>query len=180
MAYGTIVTHLHDREDIAPVKVEGINRHSWQYLVVWGIGGVVMGSLLPWIDVAWNRYTQPLQPEHGQARFQRSPTFGSDKEHEGRSSGRFDNGLGADWNPVVRSIGAFVGIAFAIVSLSPHFRLHSLTPAPEETPVAINVAGVSDTGLSQPCTLVFDRPFQDRICLVGECGHPRHDHSSWN
>ena len=121
MAYGTIVTHLHDRQGIAPVKVEGINRHSWQYLVVWGIGGVVMGSLLPWIDVAWNSYTQQLQPEHEQAGFQRPPSSGLDKENEGRSSGRFDNGLGADWNPVVRSIGAFVGIAFAIVRLSPHF-----------------------------------------------------------
>ena len=29
---------------------------------------------------------------------------------------RRGSGLGADWNPVVRSIGAFVGIAFAIVS----------------------------------------------------------------
>lgn len=39
---------------------------------------------------------------------------GGDRQDE-RSNLRIESVLGADWNPAVRSIGAFVGIAFAIV-----------------------------------------------------------------
>lgn len=39
----------------------------------------------------------------------------SSEDDQGPSKG-IESVLGADWNPAVRSIGAFVGIAFAIVS----------------------------------------------------------------
>jgi hypothetical protein len=57
------------------------------YLIFWGLAGIAMGNLLPWIDSC------------------------SDKE-------KTMSALHAvEWSDVVRSIGAFVGIAFAIVSL---------------------------------------------------------------
>ena len=115
MAYGTIITHLHDEQDLAPVKLEGLNRQSWSYLVLWGLSGMAMGSLLPWVDFVWDNHveTKPVVPTQDRGR--RTSSSESDTHEDERSSGRFNNGLGADWNPVVRSVGAFVGIAFAIV-----------------------------------------------------------------
>jgi hypothetical protein len=108
MLYGLLVRHLHDEQQLAPFGVEGIikPRNDWTYLVFWGVAGVAWGSLLPWFDTLW--------ADGGDQSF-------SDGEMEGttdvpgekavKSSGLF----GADWTPLVRSVGAFVGIAFAIV-----------------------------------------------------------------
>lgn len=76
VAYGVIVTHLHNT--VASAAVD-------RYYVQWGLAGVALGSLLPWLD-------GEVVPE------------------EDRPNGRMA------WDPVVRSIGAFVGIAYAIVS----------------------------------------------------------------
>ena len=117
VAYGVIITHLHDDQRLAPVKV-GIKRDSWAYLVYWGIAGVGLGSLLPWVDVLWE---ETLGTTEGIGRSRRMNESSMSSERSGqkgeRPSSRIGSGMGADWNPVVRSIGAFVGIAFAIVSL---------------------------------------------------------------
>lgn len=84
LAYGGLIAHLHDNRNVAPVRVEGLDRSSWRYFVFWGLSGVGMGSLLPWID------------------------GGKERPATGINSGQ--------WNEVVRSVGAFVGVAFAIVS----------------------------------------------------------------
>ena len=115
MAYGTIITHLHDDQDLAPVKVEGFNRHSWSYLIVWGLSGMAMGSLLPWVDVVWENHFETRPPVRMQDRRRGASFSEPDGNEDERSTGRFNNGLGESWNPVVRSVGAFVGIAFAIV-----------------------------------------------------------------
>ncbi|KAL8669478.1 MAG: hypothetical protein Q9168_005927 [Polycauliona sp. 1 TL-2023] len=127
-AYGTIVTHLHDNQNIAPVKVEGIDRHTWRYLVFWGIAGVLLGRLLPWIDIFWEgtlgqgddsveSWTAPAD----------TGSQGGNDDQSDRSNTRFDSVLGRDWTPVVRSIGAFVGIAFAIVR-----ALHGVFKCPHQ------------------------------------------------
>jgi hypothetical protein len=104
IAYGVIITHLHDNGQVAPVKVEGIDRYDWKYFGFWGVAGVGLGSLLPWVDLLWEHYS-----------FAASNSTDQEVDQMSQTPGR--SGLGADWNPVVRSIGAFVGIAFAIVSL---------------------------------------------------------------
>lgn len=83
VAYGVIVTHLHN----TVASSAAVDR----YYVQWGLAGVALGSLLPWLD--------------------------GEVPEEDRPNGRMA------WDPVVRSIGAFVGIAYAIVSLfsSPSF-----------------------------------------------------------
>ena len=117
VAYGLIITHLHDNQNLAPVRVEGIKRHSWHYLYYWGISGVALGSLLPWVDVIWGVPSNQLPSEQRQARATRYSGSVRGRDGKERLISRFESGLGADWNPVVRSIGAFVGIAFAIVRI---------------------------------------------------------------
>lgn len=95
VAYGVIVSHLHDTRNLAPVRMQGVDRSQWQYYAVWGIAGVILGSLLPYVDLLWERDAPP--------------------EEEEKTSPQAP--LGEQWNPVVRSIGAFVGIAFAIRKL---------------------------------------------------------------
>lgn len=118
VAYGSIVTHLHDNQHIAPVKVEGINRYTWRYLAFWGIAGVFLGRLLPMIDGFWERtlgeraHSEAIQAAPEDV----GPQEESSEDDQGASKG-IESVLGADWNPAVRSIGAFVGIAFAIVSI---------------------------------------------------------------
>lgn len=110
VAYGVIVTHLHDSSRLAPVRVEGIDQGSWQYVLFWGVAGILLGSLLPWFDNVWEE-AMGDDGEKGVSGARRglSPNAG---EEVGR------RGLAADWFTVVRSVGAFVGIAFAIVSVA--------------------------------------------------------------
>ncbi|KAF1982334.1 hypothetical protein K402DRAFT_340609 [Aulographum hederae CBS 113979] len=115
VAYGSIVSHLHDTRHIAPVRVEGIDRASWGYLAFWGVAGVLLGTLLPWVDRLLGGVDQGVEeqePEDGDLRSEKS----RERTREG-SGGMRDMALGAEWHPIVRSIGAFVGIAFAIRKL---------------------------------------------------------------
>lgn len=74
------------------------------FLAFWGVAGVVLGALLPWFDRVWEE------------------TFGEDMDEavagtvDMVSPGEEAN-LGTDWALVMRAIGAFVGIVFAIRKL---------------------------------------------------------------
>ncbi len=94
--YGLLITHLHDRQELAPVKVD-IQRSSWTYLTWWGVAGIVLGEALPLVDTLWARSGSE---EHDDA--------AQEEEGDGRRGG---------WIDAVRSIGAFVGVAFAIRKL---------------------------------------------------------------
>lgn len=110
MGYGVLVRHLHDDRQLAPFQVEGIikPRNDWRYLVFWGVAGVGLGSLMPWVDTL---FSYPLEEASGKRNQSQTP---AEKETENEE----DAGIfGADWTPVVRSVGAFVGIAYAIVCL---------------------------------------------------------------
>ena len=114
VAYGTIVSHLHDHQQMAPVQLEGIEQSSWVYLMVWGCVGVLLGGLLPWIDVLW----EEVSGNDKEVVALKSPDPRPADISEGQvptSAMRSGSGLGTEWNPVVRSVGAFIGIAFAIV-----------------------------------------------------------------
>lgn len=110
MGYGLLVTHLHDDRQVAPFEVEGLLKpsYNWPYLVFWGVAGIGLGSLLPYVDSLWEETVS--SPHYVDPTKERTM---SPEEEEGNSG----SGLAADWNSVVRSIGAFVGIAFAIVSI---------------------------------------------------------------
>jgi hypothetical protein len=100
VTYGTIMAHLHENHWITPVKMEVIDGDSPRYLGLWGIAGVALGSVLPWLDTWWDEQSNRGPQDHRQG--------------DSRSSSR--------WSSSVRSIGAFVGIAFAMVS-NPAFNL---------------------------------------------------------
>ncbi len=111
IAYGMLITHLHDSQKLAAVKVEAFDRHSSSYMFFWGLAGVALGSMQPWFDSIWSEL--PASPGRPVSQAQRR---GSSSSADGDDNGERP-GFSADWTPVVRSIGAFVGIAFAIVSL---------------------------------------------------------------
>jgi hypothetical protein len=115
MLYGLLVRHLHDDRQLAPFQVEGIlkPRNDWKYFVFWGVSGVALGSLLPWVDGLWEENF-----ENGSREGREGSQSPEAETEELDSSGLF----GADWTPVIRSVGAFVGIAFAIVSFSTLFH----------------------------------------------------------
>ncbi|KAE8440541.1 hypothetical protein EG329_007258, partial [Mollisiaceae sp. DMI_Dod_QoI] len=113
MGYGVLVRHLHDDRQLAPFQVEGIikPRNDWRYLVFWGVAGVCLGSLMPWVDTLFSPAPPAEEaPSYGE---KRTTSSAAEKEEIEEESGLF----GADWTPVVRSVGAFVGIAYAIRKL---------------------------------------------------------------
>jgi len=93
VVYGVIVTHLHEHSsmDSSTSWTEiNLDRYDLGFLAFWGIAGVGLGSLLPWLD---------------------------GKDGLGLDNERKEKRVAQDWSAVVRSIGAFVGIAFAIRKL---------------------------------------------------------------
>lgn len=101
-------------------------------MLFWGVAGVALGGLLPWFDVVWEELVGD-----GNGKDDKGGSGNGNVEVNGGRNGKLNghgdlqsNGttgtLAADWNQVVRSIGAFVGIAFAIVSFSFHLSAPSL------------------------------------------------------
>ena len=99
MVYGIVVSHLHNTRELAAVKVESMDRQSWIYLASWGLFGIALGSTLPYVDVMWGGDSDETEE-----------SVKTEKEKEPETS------VGEQLNDIVRSVGAFVGIAFAIVS----------------------------------------------------------------
>ncbi|KHO00766.1 INSIG domain-containing protein [Metarhizium album ARSEF 1941] len=100
LGYGALVTRLHNEQShLPPIPDDSILKpgNNWRYLAFWGVAGVGLGSLLPWFDRLWDNI------------------FGSEGDNVVDDSRA---GPGTDWALVVRAIGAFVGIIFAIRKLS--------------------------------------------------------------
>lgn len=94
VVYGIITIHLHENHWITPVKLEYTHFYgSWEYLGFWGLTGVAIGNVLPWLD----------------------SYLGGAAAQEKQSSNDSAE-LALSWSAVVRSVGAFVGIAFAMVN----------------------------------------------------------------
>jgi hypothetical protein len=143
--YGLIVSHLHDTRQLSAVHLEGMDRENWIYLTSWGFFGVALGSLLPYVDLAWSGHTTEGQVDE------------KELEKDGQSP------VSEQINDVVRSVAAFVGIAFAIVSNWAVSRLIKHTNSSQApAPVAIYLAAHVDTCPRQSCALVYTRPLKTR------------------
>ena len=181
VAYGVIISHLHDHQQVAPVQLEGIEQSSWAYLMAWGGVGVLLGGLLPWIDVLWEEVSGrdievlALKPEDSR------PADVSEDQGP-RPPSRSGSGLGADWNPVVRSVGAFIGIAFAIVSRG--IQLFDgdmkLIDDTAQAPLAVDITGIPYLSTRQPCTLVPGRPVKAWLPAIYACRPCGDSHCFWS
>lgn len=101
VVYGIITIHLHENHWITPVKLEYTHFYgSWEYLGFWGITGVAIGNALPLFDSYLDG------------------AIGRTQENQA-SNDQISTDLALSWPSVVRSVGAFVGIAFAMVSFIP-------------------------------------------------------------
>lgn len=103
MGYGALLSRLSNEQKWASFPVDGILSPGYdgRYLAAWGLCGVVLGSLLPWFDGKWEQ------------------AFERTDDDDFEEAVKDEEGPGTDWALVVRGIGAFAGIVFAIVSLGP-------------------------------------------------------------
>ena len=119
LAYGEAITTLHNSGRVAPVQVHRIDRSSGIYLASWGIAGILLGVALPFLDRTWGHVRVRELGEHGahgdETAFEQDFAVTDEDDATIMDEGRSGR-LAADWSDLVRSIGAFVGIAFAIVS----------------------------------------------------------------
>lgn len=105
VGYGVLVTtRFHYGQGKLTALTDGIIRpaYNWVHLGFWGLAGVGLGGLLPWFDRVWEE------------------AFGEDEDSaavEKDDCSAKDDQIGTDWALVMRAIGAFVGIVFAIVSV---------------------------------------------------------------
>ncbi|KAH0597156.1 hypothetical protein MHUMG1_05466 [Metarhizium humberi] len=100
LGYGALVTRLHNEQNqLPPMPDDSILKpgNNWKYLTFWGVAGIGLGSLLPWFDKLWE------------------DTFGNEGDDSVVDKGASP---GTDWALVMRAIGAFVGIIFAIRKLA--------------------------------------------------------------
>ncbi|KAH3986461.1 hypothetical protein HBI37_016310 [Parastagonospora nodorum] len=132
--YGLIVSHLHDTRQLTAVHIEGINHENWIYLISWGFFGVALGSLLPYVDVAWGGHDIEEHTEEEE----------SDKDGQSPMSEQI--------NDVVRSVAAFVGIAFAIRRLPWQSTLQLTLTLALVNPALWYILDRSKPGLS--CSLI--------------------------
>ncbi|CAK7266759.1 hypothetical protein SEPCBS119000_002194 [Sporothrix epigloea] len=109
MGYGVLVSRLRSENFIAlddyghpkPSQAEAscpqayVASYDWRYLVAWGVSGVALGTLLPWFDGVWDR------------------AF----DGNGGVLAKARTASETDWALVVRGIGAFAGVAFAMRKL---------------------------------------------------------------
>jgi hypothetical protein len=106
LAYGALIARLHDDRHVAPVRMDNPDRGGWKYLAFWGAASVALGLVLPWVDSVGIESDSQM------------PVKGA------TTSALQTSGLNAvEWNDVVRSVGAFVGVAYAIVRIK---LLHDL------------------------------------------------------
>lgn len=108
--YGVLVTHLHQESQLLQLTEASsiVPRYNGSYLALWGFGltGVALGALQPWFDGLWDGL------------------FGAEDEQavivpeEPLSDSTKATASDTDWALVMRAVGVFVGVAFAVVSLN--------------------------------------------------------------
>lgn len=117
MGFGSLITHLHKTQQITPMPVPTGSNNSQYYQIAWGIMGVMLGNALPQIDMFFDsEETVTDGHDHNAGPYQHIRTLSSSSRGDKERPSLADSGLGPIWYSTVRSIGAFVGIAFALVS----------------------------------------------------------------
>lgn len=104
VGYGVLVTttRFHSQSGRLSPFTEGIVRptYNWAHLASWGVAGVILGRLLPWFDRVWEQSVGEEADDVVVSEKDGAPTKDPDPS--------------TDWALVIRAVGAFVGILFAI------------------------------------------------------------------
>lgn len=100
LGYGALVTRFQAEQKLSSGIIDPT--YNKTYLAFWGVSGVFLGSLLPWFDTFWEEAFPNAENE--------GAGVGEDEEEDRAAA------TASDWTLVMRAIGAFVGIVFAIVS----------------------------------------------------------------
>ncbi|PON24753.1 hypothetical protein TGAM01_v206261 [Trichoderma gamsii] len=108
--YGVLVTHLHQESQLLQLTEASsiVPRYNGSYLALWGFGltGIALGALQPWFDGLWDGLfgaedeqvvVEPVEPLSDTPKATASET---------------------DWALVMRAVGVFVGVAFAVRRLA--------------------------------------------------------------
>ena len=117
VGYGVLVTRLPQHHPPAAAhhthrRLAAYESHyEWRYLAFWGLAGVALGSLLPWFDRFWASPPSPQPPATTTTKAPQAIEAPLTEKPSAASPPQ------ADWALVVRGIGAFVGIVFAIRKL---------------------------------------------------------------
>jgi hypothetical protein len=102
VGYGVLVMHFQSDQKSPMAALRDVPARSevhWIALLFWGVAGIILGALLPWFDKVWD------------------DRLGDEQSGEAAGiSEKEQADAGTDWAFVVRAIGAFVGIVYAIVS----------------------------------------------------------------
>lgn len=161
--YGSIVTHLHKTQQITPIPVPSVEHNANYYHLAWGLFGIVVGNGLPLVDEWLDDADEPA----GQQR------SGHKRSNSGSSDHGRDDSLGPIWYSAVRSVGAFVGIAFAMVSASSLLQAHLLTLKQRKLPWQSTLQVSSTLALANPVLwYLIDRSmpgfaFSTTLAIVG-------------
>lgn len=121
MGFGSLLTHLDKTQPMTPIPVPTDSNNSFYYQIAWGLLGVMLGNALPQIDIFFDDDEDAvtdgfaIKPDYAQ-RLRRASTTRQSMSGKDRPS-LTDSGLGPIWYSTVRSIGAFVGIAYALRKL---------------------------------------------------------------
>jgi len=135
MGFGSLVTHLHKTSRITPVPVPASVANSLYYQIAWGIMGVLLGNALPQIDVLFDDGEAIADGVDTRTQqHQRLRSLSSMSQSGKERPSLTDNGLGPMWYSTVRSVGAFMGIAFALVSLLNTRSTNELTRSQRKVP----------------------------------------------
>lgn len=151
--YGVLVARVLDR--FRPIMgAPTTSTYDWRYMAFWGVSGVALGGLLPWFDGVWegafgasggdgrlHDESAVVVEQPQQRRQRRRPgrrSVGGGLSGKGQQQQQQQEGVGEgaavpgpDWSLAVRGIGAFAGIAFAIVSVfSESLQQQTQTPPP--------------------------------------------------
>lgn len=104
VGFGILLSRLQDGSKWPSLR-EGFafqDRLDMPYLAFWGFSGVALGIMLPWFDRVW-------EDNFGE---------GSSAVESEQDELLDEQSLSTDWTLVMRAIGAFVGIVFAIRKLA--------------------------------------------------------------
>lgn len=112
--YGALVARFQDRRKYATFGMEDAmaqrpfaTTYDVRYMAFWGVSGVVLGGLLPLFDGVWEDMCG------------RDSAVEDDDLLDQTRDGEEGTTSSTDWALVVRGIGAFIGIVYAIVRLTP-------------------------------------------------------------